>query len=536
MSASSLAHVEGAPLTRLDELIWIGDIPATGARRCPDRAALIFADRERSTTYAELDRASDGFAAFLEERGIRAGDRIAYLGRNNDLYFSVLFGAIRAQVVVVPLNWRLTPVELAYQLEDSRSRLLLHDADMTEAAVQAANATSSPPALLPVETAGSGDSLRQALQRSAPHREAPHDPTQPLLQLYTSGTTGRPKGVLVSQYALSLSRHAELVNPAFDHLPSGCVTVSAMPNAHVGGMSWVLMGLVRFGTVVLTADPSPASLLALLRRYRADHTFVVPTVIRALVDELRARGEAAPTISGLYYGAMAMSESLLRETLATFRCALVQFFGMTEIAGSATFLPPFDHDLAKPQLLTTVGKPYPGMSLEIRGPDRQLLPRNAHGEIWIKTPTVMLGYNNLPDKTAEALVEGWYATGDGGYLDDQGYLHLTDRIKDMIVSGGENVYPAEVEEALRCHPAVLDAAVVAVADPRWGEMVAAAVELRPQTQITAAELVQFARGRIASFKCPKLVQFIDRLPRTVSGKVQRAEVRRYLKETRARQE
>jgi acyl-CoA synthetase (AMP-forming)/AMP-acid ligase II len=532
MSTTSLAHVDGPPLTRLDELIWIGDIPSLGANRCPEQAAIIFADRERRTTYAELDSASDAFAAFLEERGIRAGDRIAYLGKNSDLYFPVLFGAIRARIVIVPLNWRLTPVELAYQLEDSRARLLLHDADMVEAASQAVAQTSAAPALVPIENSGEGPSLRKALARPAPHREAPRDPDQVLLQLYTSGTTGRPKGVLVSQYALSLTRHAELVNPAFDHLPAGCVTVSAMPNAHVGGMSWVLMGLVRFGTVVLTADPSPQNLLTLLRRYHADHTFVVPTVIRALVDELRTRGEAAPQISGLYYGAMAMSESLLRETLTAFRCSLVQFFGMTEIAGSATFLSPRDHDLAKPQLLTSVGKPYPGMSLEIRGPDRKVLSRNAHGEIWIKTPTVMLGYNNLPEKTAEALVDGWYATGDGGYLDDEGYLRLTDRIKDMIVSGGENVYPAEVEEALRCHPAVLDAAVVAVADERWGEMVSAAVELRPQASVTVAELMQFARGRIAAFKCPKLVEFIDKLPRTVSGKVQRAEVRRYLKERR----
>src|SRR5262245_58108588 len=197
---------------------------------------------------------------------------------------------------------------------------------------------------------------------------------------------------------------------------------------------------------------------------------------------------------------------------------------------SSTFLSPSYHDLALPQLLKTVGKPYPGAALEIRSPDRRVLKRNEAGEIWIKSPTMMVGYHGLPDKTAEAVVDGWYASGDGGFVDDDGYLHLTDRIKDMIVSGGENVYPAEVEEALRLHAAVLDAAVVAVPDERWGEMVAAAVELRPEASVTAAELQRFARERIAAFKCPKTIRIIERLPRTASGKVQRAEVRRQFRE------
>jgi acyl-CoA synthetase (AMP-forming)/AMP-acid ligase II len=533
MSTPDISHVDGPPLARLEQLIWIGDIASMGAKRCPDRVAIIFPDHHRQLTYAELDHRCDAFVAWLRERNIKPADRIAYLGKNNDIYFSVLLGAIRAGVVIVPLNWRLTAAELAYQLQDSHSRLLIHDRDLTAVAAQAVALSGDVIALVPTESETSGESLHASLSRSAPRYPAPHDQDQVLLQLYTSGTTGRPKGVLISQYALSLTRHAELITPGFDHLQEGAVILSAMPNAHVGGMSWVLMGLVRFGTVVLTADASPANMLTLLRRYRAQHSFMVPTVIRSIVDELRSRGEPAPELTGIYYGAMAMSESLLRETLQLFNCAFVQFFGMTEIAGSATFLSPQDHDLLKPHLLRTVGKPYPGVGVEIRGTDRGVLPRNMHGEIWIKAPSVMLGYSNLPDKTAEALVDGWYASGDGGYLDDEGYLHLTDRIKDLIISGGENVYPAEVEEALRRHPAVLDAAVVALPDDRWGEMVAAAIELRPGLRATPSELQSFAREQIAAFKCPKVVCFVDRLPRTVSGKVQRAEVRRQLREERA---
>jgi acyl-CoA synthetase (AMP-forming)/AMP-acid ligase II len=471
-------------------------------------------------TYAQLDRACDAFVAMLRELGVKDGDRIAYLGRNSELFLPVLFGAIRARVVVVPLNWRLTAGELAYQLADSRSRLLIHDSDLADVAAKAASECGGSMAMLPTDS-DAARCLRAMLQRTASAVPAPHDRGQVLLQLYTSGTTGRPKGVLVSHHALSISRHAELISRDLDHLRAGSVILSAMPNSHIGGMSWVLMGLVRFGTVILTADPSSANLIRLLREHDADQTFIVPTVIRAVVDELHRRGEAAPALSGIYYGAMAMSESLLQEALSLFNCAFVQFFGMTEMSGSVTFLSPADHDPARPHLLRTVGKPYPGAALEIRGPDRRVLKRNEPGEIWIKSPTMMLGYHGLPDKTAEAVVDGWYASGDGGFIDDEGYLHLTDRIKDMIVSGGENVYPAEVEEALRLHAAVLDAAVVAVPDERWGEMVAAAVELRPEASVSAAELQLFARERIAAFKCPKTIRIIERLPRTARVCVQR---------------
>lgn len=302
-----------------------------------------------------------------------------------------------------------------------------------------------------------------------------------------------------------------------------------MPNSHIGGISWVLMGLIRRCTVVLSADPSPGNLLNLMRSHRAEYSFIVPTVIRGLVDELRAGNAGQPVrLRGMFYGAMPMSEQLLHAAMAVFACPFLQFFGMTEVAGAATRLPPGDHDPARPGLLKSVGKPYPGMSIEIRGPDRRLLRSGEHGEVWIKSPTAMQGYRNLPDKTGEAIIDGWYATGDGGYLDADGYLYLTDRIRDMIVSGGENVYPAEVEEALRHHPAVLDAAVVGMPDERWGELIAAAVELRPGATATAQELQDVAREYIAAFKSPKLIRFFAQLPRTAAGKVQRGEIRKLL--------
>lgn len=527
MSTTTInARAEGLPLSRIDEMLWIGDIAARGAERHPERAALIFAERGKTLSYSALEQHSNAFVAELGRRGLCAGERIAYLGRNSDLYYPVLFGAIRAGVVLVPLNWRQSASEIAYQLGDSQARWLLVDAELEDTALAAIAELSAPLPLLRIDGAAGEDNLRALLERdvAAPVIAARHDDAQTALQVYTSGTTGRPKGVLISHRALSLARHAESIAPDWEDWQEGGISLSAMPNFHMGGLSWVLIGLVRLSTVVITADPMPANMLRLVREYAVERSFIVPTVIRAIVDELHASHEEAPKLKGIYYGAMPMSETLLHEAMTLFHCKFGQFFGMTEVAGTATYLPPDQHDLARPQLLKSVGRPIAGMSLEIRDTEGRVLGLGQPGEIWIKAPTLMQGYWGQPEQTAEAVVDGWYATGDGGYLAEGGFLYLTDRIKDMIVSGGENIYPIEVEEALLQHPSVLAAAVVGVPDERWGELVVAVLELRPGQQVSEDELRSHVRGRIASYKCPRIIRF-DALPRTASGKVQRGQLR-----------
>jgi acyl-CoA synthetase (AMP-forming)/AMP-acid ligase II len=272
-------------------------------------------------------------------------------------------------------------------------------------------------------------------------------------------------------------------------------------------------------------DTSAAHLLDVIQEHSVTRTFIVPTLLAAILQQLQKTGRRAPAIRTITYGASVMSEGLLKDAIALLGCEFGQYYGMTEAGGTVTYLSASDHDLQRPHLLKSVGRPQCGMAVEIRDAAGRVLAATQPGEIWVRTPTLMAGYWRLPEATQAAIVDGWYRTGDGGYLDKDGYLYLTDRIRDMIVSGGENVYPAQVEEVLRKHPAVREAAVVGVPDKHWGERVVGVVERRDGMKLEADELIAFARQSIAGYKCPKTIHFVDALPRTAMGKVQRAIVR-----------
>ncbi|RJG03233.1 long-chain-fatty-acid--CoA ligase [Noviherbaspirillum sedimenti] len=512
----------------IEQMSWLADYPAIGAQRFSDKAAII--SDNGSYTYRELDEACDRFAAFLKQQGFTPGTRIAYLGKNSHLFFPVLFGCLRSGVVLVPINWRCTGTEIGYILQNSTSALLIHDQEFSEATREATEKAGTSIATLPT----SGDAAR-TLDRILNDASIPARKSNELyldecaLQMYTSGTTGQPKGVMLSQRALSIARHIELDTPAWDDWTSDDIILSAMPNFHVGGLTWMLIGLLRSLTCILTADPSPANLLRLSQQQHVTRTFMVPTAISSLLDLIKKSHLPAPQLKSIFYGASTMDVHLLKECIETFGCGFGQYFGMTENCGSVTFLPPVSHDIARPELLRSVGKALPGMSIEIRDDNCVPLPANTPGEIWVKSPCIMIGYWKHAEATAEVLVDGWYKTGDGGYLDAEGYLYLTDRIKDMIVSGGENIYPAEVEQVLRLHPAIRDLVIVGIPDKPWGESVAAIIEWNEGCAATVEELRTFARKHIAGYKLPKLLQAVTALPRTATGKLQRAEVRRRIK-------
>lgn len=479
-----------------------------------------------SWTYAELDRGCSAVVTLLAEFGIGQGGRLAYMGKNNDLFFLMLIGSIRAGAVLVPINWRNTAPETRYVLEDSGVSLIVADQEFLPLLREADG--QNLPILIVDEDGPDGLRARIATAPAAPRIAL--DPRAPCLQLYTSGTTGRPKGVVTSQYAFGIHRHIEKVSGYFSDWGDDEVLLSPLPTFHIGGMSWVCTALVRGATVHIIADTAPATILDSCLTFGVTRTFIVPTLVRGLIGEMDARGVRVPTLRGIHYGAASMDPALLERSVDRIGCRFLQYYGMTEITGTMSILGPDEHDMSRVHLLRSVGRPLPGFSIAIRDSEGQLLPVNQPGEIWVKGPSLMIEYWNNPQATAEALIDGWYRSGDGGRLDENGYLFLTDRIKDMIVSGGENVYPAEVEAVLRDHPAVLDCAVFGLPHPKWGEGVTAALELRPGHQVNADEVIAFARQALAAYKIPRRIEVGFPLPRTASGKVQRALVRKHFLE------
>ncbi len=486
----------------------------------PDAIALVL-DGAR-TSFAGLDRRARLAEGFLTEHGIAKGESVAWCGINHPDFFALMLAAMRSGIVLVPINWRQKVREIGYILADCGAQLVIADAAFRQTVGEAA-----PPGTRIVETAA----FTIALDGEPP--VSPRnggDWQSPALLLYTSGTTGNPKGVQLSEQAISIGREMEELTGGFSDWTDREVLLSPLPLFHIGGICWALCGLVRGCSVVLTNNPAPPALLDLCLSEQVSRTFMVPQLVRGLIEEMVAREVRVPTLKGIHYGAAPMDAPLLVRGISEIGCRFLQYFGMTEMAGTITILPPEDHDPARPHLLRSVGKVLPGSAIEIRDPSGEVVALGEAGEIWTQGPTMMLGYANRPEQTAEVVVNGWYRTGDGGKLDADGYLYLTDRIKDMIVTGGENVYPVEVEAVLREHPAVADCAVYGMPDAVWGERVCAAVELRPQARFDGDGIIAHVRNEIAAYKAPRQVDLVDALPRTASGKIQRGKLRQEMME------
>ncbi len=471
-----------------------------------------------ATSYAQLESHANRVANALLRAGIQPGDRVAFLGKNSIAYFEALIGAAKARAVMTPINWRLAPPEIAYVLDHSEARVLFVGAGFEQIAAEVAPDLQR----LELRFGGSYESWRDGETDRDPELNA--DVSDAALQMYTSGTTGRPKGAVLTHTNL-FGLRAAMQEPEWYRWSSEDVSLIAMPVAHVSGTGWAIWTLVHGATGVVVEEFDPHAVLDLMVEHRISKTILVPTAMQIVLRHPRASATDFSFLKTICYGGSPMPSDLLREAMQVFRCDFVQMYGMTETAGTIVALPPADHDPDNPHL-ASVGLPLPGVEIGIRSATGEWLGAGELGEIVTRSVATMSGYYRQPDATAETIdADGWLRTGDAGYLDAQGYLYVRDRVKDMIISGGENVYPAEVEAALRGHPAIAEVAVVGVPDAKWGEAVCAVIVPHAGTTPDLDSVVAWARERIARYKCPRHIRLVTTLPRNATGKVLRRELR-----------
>ncbi len=474
-------------------------------RQAAEKAdALAYWTPTRTWTFAQLWETVGRAAACLAKQGIGPGDRVACLTKHTAQCVALVLAAQRLRAVCMPVNWRLAPAELDYILKDGRAKFLMADQ---------AFAAAAKPNVLTEEFAGWASAFAPLPGEAAPAQE------DTALQLYSSGTTGLPKGVELSHRNLRVAL-LEQIADAIGYHGAPDVMLNALPTYHIAGVGIGLLTATHGGASVLYPDFDPARACASIPEHRVTFAFLVPAMIQFMVQAPNARQTDYSTLRRIFYGASPISDKVLVEAMRTFKCEFMQVYGLTETTGAITALAPEDHDPDGPKkpLLRSAGKPYGDVRLRIAGADGKPCRDGEVGEVQIRTAQNLKGYWGN-DKATKAAFDGeWFRSGDAGYLKD-GYLYLHDRMKDMIISGGENIYPAEVENVLMQHPAIADGAVIGVPDEQWGEAVKACVVLKPDAKASAAEIVEFMRARIAHYKCPKTVDFLEAIPRNPTGKI-----------------
>ena len=494
-------------------------------------AAIAHVHNDRITTYGELDDLTRRMVALFAAEGVTRGDRVAWIGKNADLYYQLFIACGRIGVVMVPVGWRLAPPEMDYILRDTGAKLMFAGEGFEDLARTLA-------AELPAVTCVFDTvEARAAIAAQEPAEFERGGPDDGVLQLYTSGTTGNPKGVTLTNRNIFGLRRAGLdAGLPWAEWDDDEAIMLCMPCAHIGGTGLSVVALTGGARGIVHAEFDAGAALEAIGQ-GITRFFIVPAALQMVIQHPKAAATDFSRLKYVMYGAAPIPLELLREAVTTMpNAGFMQCYGMTETTGTIAVLPPDDHELAGNERMRSAGRAVPGVEIKIVDAAGNDLPLGAVGEIVTRSSANMSAYWNLPEATAATCsADGWVRTGDAAYMDADGYVFIQDRVKDMIISGGENVYPAEVESAIYGHPDVAEVAVFGVPDAKWGEAVKAACVPRPGHTIDEDSVIAWARTRIAGFKVPKSVDVIAALPRNPTGKILRRALRDPYWEGRERQ-
>lgn len=492
-----------------------------------DKVAIVAQDK--SLTYLEFDKCTNQIANGLLKEGVKPGARVAFLGKDSNINYEVLFGCSKAKAVLVPINWRLSPQEILAIIKDAEAEILFVDQAFYTIISQIKERLVPFVKIIEYNNSHSvwSDYAQWKLMQEKTSLDLSYNTKDVVLQMYTSGTTGKPKGVQLSNDSFfSLletmrSKHDDL----WMNINSNDILLHCVPFFHIGGLWWGVQGLITGAILIMQETFIAWQALEYIEKHKITKVAMVPAMLQFILSEPNCDTTDLSSLKGVLYGGSPINPPLMRKAMKVLNCDFYQIYGMTETGNMAVCLRPEDHIDTSKGCIKAAGKPLPGVALKVITPDFIDVPLGTIGEICIKSPSNMIGYWKREDATKDTLIDGWIRTGDAGYLDTDGYVYICDRIKDMIICSGENIYPAEVEAVLSEHKAIKEIAIVGIPDERWGEIAKAFIVLNIGYSLKKRELINYARGKIADYKIPQSIEIVESLPRNSNGKIMKRVLR-----------
>ncbi len=495
----------------------------------PDQEIVVF--DERRLNYAQLSDTVARYCSVFKQLGLKPGDVLAALDTNSDRYVASYYAAAKAGLTFLPLNYRAKEQELEYMINTAETRVLLVGDRYHEVVSKISPRLAVKQSLALGEHGGQMQRLADLAQKADPEEsEAEIDDDAVSVLMYTSGTTSLPKGVMLRyrDFTAYVTANVEMADGSDRGVALVCV-----PFYHIAGTTAMMTNIWTGRKLVIMPQFEPKTWLKLVQSEKVTHAFVVPTMMKMVLDDPSFKSTDFSSLTNLAYGGAPMPIQVIRRAIEMFpkNVGFVNAYGQTETTSSLTVLGPDDHRIQgtateielKLKRLNSIGRPLPDVEIKVRDEDGKFLPQGQVGEICIRTPRIMKGYAGRQDDAA--LPEGWRATGDLGWVDEEGYVFFAGRKDDMIIRGGENIAPAEIETVLMSHPGVEECAIIGVPSIEWGQTVKAFVVPRKGAKLSVSELIDFCRKRLASFKCPEMIDFLDELPKNPLGKILRKELR-----------